>query len=136
MRKKIYAVFIISLLGLIPIIIMTFKYISDRKIASLFASGLFFALTLTHLYKKKKTENEIGFVTGKIHQIWWAGYLQFLVFFAAPIFLLRILNFETDFSELSILGVPGPILHHYSSYSYTALVFVNILMLIKIKKPQ
>lgn len=143
MRKQMYLVFIFSLIGVVPLVILTFKFISDRKIASLIASAMFFTITIVHLYKKKKTEKEFQIKEKErqkislefFHRVWWLGYLQFLLFFALPIFLLRILNFEKDFSELELFGIKGSTFHYFSNYSYWILLLVNFLMVIKIKKP-
>ncbi len=97
----------------IAAILLIFKFITDRSVAAVVAGTGFVVwpiLFLIHDFRYTiKTK------TSWIHQL---GCLQFLVLFAVPLFLLRVLNWGVPFSELSLIGIKAMTLHQYSNMSY------------------
>ena len=103
----------------IAIVMIIFKVIVDRKIAATVAGTLFVLLPLAMLISE--------YAIAKLkHKIWWIGVLQFWLLFALPILGLRVFNWESEFSDLSFMGVPGPTLHQWSSKSYMLMMVVTV----------
>ena len=100
----------------IPLVILLFRFISDRQMAALVA-GLGFLLLPLFFFGYELSKNKM--------KSWLVviGCLQFLIF-ALPIFLLRVLNWGIAFNDLFFLGIPASSLHHYSNVSYFALLGV------------
>ena len=48
--------------------------------------------------------------------------LQFLLFFAGPLILLRVIHWELAFDKIYFFGLPASELHRYSNASYLLLV--------------
>ena len=100
-------------------VVLLFKLITEVRLASTLA-GILFVILLIALggYEWKRH--------GFDRKSFYIGLLQFWVLFALPILGLRILNWETAFSELSILGVPGPLLHKYANHSYMIMMVLTL----------
>ncbi len=101
---------------------LIFRYIVDRHVAAMLASSLFFSVSLGPLY------NEL---MRKSKRWWWSlAHLQFLVFFAAPILILRLMFWQTEFSQIEINGISwGVILHRYSNLSFSLMMLANFIAL-------
>lgn len=123
MRQKRFLAYLAVQVLVIISVILIFKLMSDVKIASTVAGVLFVVLPVA-----------LGGYEWKGHgferKIFFAGLLQFWIFFALPILGLRLFNWDAAFSDLSVFGVPGPLLHKYANTSYLimmALTFTNYL---------
>ena len=117
MKKLAYRYQLLMLLIWIPCVMVLFKIIEERKVAAVFAGAGFLILPCLFLFfeffsKKKQRSRVLILFTG-----------LFLVFSALPIFLLRILNWNADFSQLSILGITADQMHKGSNYNYIVMVF-------------
>ena len=55
----------------------------------------------------------------------------FLIFFSGPMILVRIINYDLDFSEIQIAWFTGQQLHHYSNYAFIGLIVASILDYLK-----
>jgi len=123
MKHKIWFLLIAQVLT-IPVVMLIFKIVPEVKLASTLAGVLFVVVPAVGLIWSLRMKRP--------RPVWlWIGHLQFWLCFALPIFFMRILNWSTDFSELSFLGVPGPVLHQWSSKSYMimlGLLLVEILL--------
>jgi hypothetical protein len=118
MGQNRFSIYLMLQAIVIAAVIVIFKVIPDRKIAATIAGVLFVTLPLGLMIYEWSKEK-------LAHRIWFAGVLQFWILFALPILGLRVFNWETDFSELSFLGVPGATMHAWSSKSYILMMIVT-----------
>lgn len=121
MKKITYRVQFTILAIWVPVVILIFKMIEDRQLAAVIAGAGFIFWPLFflsyELLKKDKVDRS------NIHLI---GCLQFLVLFAIPLFLLRILNWGVSFNDLNLLGVPATQLHRLSNISYLVMTLAIV----------
>lgn len=116
----------IIVLGLwIVIVIVLFKLIQDRRAAA-FSAGIGFVLwpsvfLISELLNRKS----------KLHVFMLT---IFLLFSALPIFLLRVLNWDTSFSDLKLFGFPAAELHKYSNFLYVLMLMSAIYHYLKYRK--
>lgn len=111
MRKNPYVI-VIGIQGLVILMVMAlFKIITDRQVAATGAGLLFVLMPLGVVFFLNRHKVPTGL-------LWYFFLVQFWGLFAVPIFLLRIMNWGVSFDQLSILGIPGPVLHQWSSKSY------------------
>ena len=98
--------------GLIVVaVICFFRIIPDTKIAALCAGTLFLlgpSWVILSEFKNKAGWRSLSFFAAAL----------FLCLSALPILILRLANWGTPFSELSLLGFSGPELHQYSNHIY------------------
>lgn len=119
MRRNRFSVYLILQAVVIALVMVIFKVIADKKVAATVAGVLFVGLPLAlMIYENKRAAWS--------EKIWYLGTLQFWILFALPILGLRIFNWNMDFSELSVLGVPGPLLHQWSSKSYMVWMLITL----------
>lgn len=112
---KLHALSVVLLLANTGLVLLLFKVFESRETAGLVAGALFLATG--------------GFVT-VAEYLWgrrmgsvalWAA-LVFLVCAAIPIMGLRLAHPGAEFSELSLLGVAGPVFHKISSWLFFAML--------------
>jgi hypothetical protein len=100
-------------------VIVLFKLIPDRKIASIFATLLFISLSATICYtefnKPAKWKNPL-FIS--------SGFFLFLI--AIPLAITRFLNWDTEFSQIKILWIEGPLFHSISNYFFILMTVATI----------
>lgn len=127
MRQKRFLIYLGLQLILIPVVLFLFQTNPDRKMAATQAGVLFVGvpllMVLREVLKMKSKE-----------KIWFLGHLQFLMLFAIPILGLRLLNWNADFSSLSVLGVSGPSLHRWSNLSFMLMMASNLWTWYRSKK--
>lgn len=106
------------ILGLwIVVIICLFKFINSKEVASVFAGvGFIVWPTLFLIYE----------LTNKKNKIHLAALLIFLCLSALPIFLMRIFNWGTNFSDLSLLGIPMEAFHRASNGLYILMLVSSL----------
>lgn len=106
---------VVALLLWIPVVGLLFATIPEKKIASLVAGVGFLILPLlvlnSEFAKAEQKSRAVILFTG-----------VFFIFSALPIFLLRVLNWSREFSELSILGIPADYLHRSANFLYLLVV--------------
>ncbi len=107
-------------------VILLFKFVPSKQIAGAIAGfgfvlwpSLFFVFELKQPLKDK---------------IYMTILAVFLLANALPIFLLRIFNWGTDFSELSLLGIPANRFHGVSNVVYLVMMFMSAWLYFKNKK--
>ena len=104
----------------IPVVLFLFRFVGDRQTAA-FVAGIGFivlpTVILIHEIVACRLRSRITILS----------CFQFLIFFAWPIFLLRIFNWETEFNNILFLGASPAILHQYSSWSYLLMVTAVVL---------
>ncbi len=103
---------------LILFVMYLFKTSSSRIQASFWAGVLFVLLPISMMLR------EWTFFRLK-NRIWWVAILQFWIFFAIPIFALRLIYPYTSLNEVSVGPIRVALWHQISSYSYTVLMAVT-----------
>lgn len=118
MKKIAYLKQTLFLLLWIVVVVLLFRFIENKKIAAVIA-GLGFVMLPLGILRLEMQKAEL--------KSWLIliGGLQFLLFFAAPIFFLRMTYWELPFEEIYFYGVPATDLHRYSNASY--LLFVGVM---------
>lgn len=104
----------------IVLVILNFKFMPDKKSASLIAGGLFLLTPSWRAwleYRQARWSNTL----------WWLGVAQFLLLFALPIFFGRILNWSVEFEKISLFGVPLSLFHRFSSTSYFLMMLTTAI---------
>lgn len=105
---------------------LLFKFSPDKQTAGALAGVVFIAIPILLLISELKRPQKHWY------QLVTLGI--FLVGSALPIFLLRVLNWGTDFNELSLLGVTGPQLHKLSNGLYIAMIVTTAYCWYKTRK--
>lgn len=103
------------------LVMMIFRFIPDRQIAATVAGVLFVGLPVIMMaleYRRARFAESY----------WYLAVLQFWVLFALPILGLRLMNWGVPFDQLSVFGVPGPLLHQISSKSYIVMMIVTAVV--------
>ena len=121
MKKFTYRVQFTILALWVPVVIVIFKLIEDRQLAALIAGVGFIFWPLVFIGHEIFQRNKAN--RSNIHLL---GCLQFLLLFAVPLFLLRVLNWGVSFNELSLLGVPATQLHRFSNMSYLVMILAIV----------
>lgn len=120
MRRNRFSTYLTLQALVIGAVMILFKFIADRQIAATVAGVLFVGLPLGLMaYEFKQAQFK--------QKLWFLGTLQFWVLFALPILGLRIFNWGVEFQSLSVFGVPGPLLHQWSSKSYMLWMVVTLI---------
>jgi hypothetical protein len=60
----------------------------------------------------------------------WSGLLQFLLFFALPIFVGRIIFWDMDFETIKIGGIFLAQMHKVANFSYAIMLLASIISII------
>ncbi|OYZ21473.1 MAG: hypothetical protein B7Y39_09075 [Bdellovibrio sp. 28-41-41] len=126
-----YLIYLIYFLLTIPAVIILFKFIEPRKLASLFAATIFISCSLLPIWGELKNKTKSSFV-------FWSA-IGFLVLFSAPMIIVRVINYDVDFSSISFGPLSGPEFHKYSNYGFiilfcsTIVDFVQKKLLLKTK---
>lgn len=89
-------------------VLLTFKMIPDKKIASLVASFLFIASSVGVILWERKHP---GY---QKRPSYW-GALAFLVFSALPILAVRLLHWDMNFDDIQVFGISGSLMHKASN---------------------
>ncbi len=101
-----------------------FKWIEPKKIAALFAGGLFVLLGFSVLNASFRFQNlRKTFFTliGGVH----------LFVISIPMLSARIYFFGTDFEQIQIFGLRAPDFHKASEWVYMGLLLATLFQLIK-----
>lgn len=118
MRRNAYLGYLIAELIVIIAVTFIFKFIPDRQIAATIAGVLFVSLPVVMMTVEYRRR-------GLDETIWYVGVLQFWTLFALPILGLRIFNWGVPFDQLAFIGIPGPVLHMWSSKSYLVMMLAT-----------
>lgn len=115
MRRNAFLGYLIAQVIVIVLVMVIFKFIPDRQIAATVAGVLFVGLPVVLMALEYRRAELSQF-------FWFVAVLQFWTLFALPILGIRLLNWGVPFEELSFIGIPGPVLHQWSSKSYMVMV--------------
>jgi hypothetical protein len=121
-----YLIYLVYFVLTIPAVILLFKFIEPRKLASLFAATLFISCSLIPVWYELKNKTKSSFV-------FWAA-IGFLVLFSAPMIIVRVLNYDADFSAINFGPITGPEFHKYSNYGFIVLLCSTIVDFVTAKK--
>lgn len=114
MRKKLYRFEFFIMAIWIVAVILFFKLIPSKQIASLFTGVGFVLIPSAFIFVEfKKASKAISHLV---------VLTIFLLFSALPIFLGRIFYWGQDFNDLSILGIPLGLIHKYSNGLYLVMM--------------
>ncbi|MBC87327.1 MAG: hypothetical protein CL677_09135 [Bdellovibrionaceae bacterium] len=120
-----YILIILVQIIAVPVAIFSFKLIEIRFFASAVASMYFIlstslVLAICFKFQPRVTRSPV----------FWSSW-GFLILFALPIFLGRMIYPPNiPFSEISILGVPGSVMHSASSYFFSFMVLMTGLEMV------
>ena len=106
----------------VPIVIILFKMPAEKKVLSLFANGVFLTIALlTVLFQGR----------GKlwIQLVGWG----FLLGSVAPIIVLRIQSWNSDFNSSLLLGWTGAQWHSFSNINFLVMLVVTLFVSIFVK---
>lgn len=121
MRKSLYRFEFFIMAVWIVLVIIFFKLIPNKQLASLFTGvGFILIPSIFLFFELKKTKAAISHVI---------VLSVFLIFSALPIFLSRIIYWGQDFSTLSILGMPLELIHKYSNGLYILMMLSALYQL-------
>ena len=127
MRRKTFLQYFVVQVIVIFFVMALFKFIENRQIAATLAGLLFVLVPLALMIKEYMR-------AGTEENTWFLGILQFWVLFALPILGIRLLNWGVPFDQLSFIGIPGTVLHSWSSKSYTVMMLVTLWTALITKK--
>ena len=114
---NVNVIYLLISISIIPIIILIFKNIHPKNLAAIFAGSVFICTSLIILLLEFRNNRKKIFSS---FSFW--GALGFLLFFSLPMFSVRIMNYEIDFENLTILFMPAPQFHKVSNYGFMLMV--------------
>ena len=114
-----YLFYMLYFLSTIPLVILLFKFIEPKKLASLFAASLFISCSLLVFWGelRLKVYNSYSLIMAAV----------FFLLFSAPMITVRLIHYELDFSQINIAGMTGDEFHRYSNYGFILLVASSIV---------
>lgn len=108
MRQNPYLQYFLLQLLTLPVILLIFREMGDRKIASVFATSVFLLLCGSLFFREFQ---RVRFRSW----LFWGPGLIFFFFFVLPILLMRWIYWELEFSEIYWGGVSAQKIHQFSS---------------------
>ncbi|UYL09863.1 hypothetical protein B9G69_004645 [Bdellovibrio sp. SKB1291214] len=120
MRRNRFLEYLVVQVLVIAAVMLIFAVIKNKQIAATIAGVLFVVMPISLMAWEHKKE-------GFQEMTWFAGMLQFWVIFALPILGIRLLNWGVPFDQLFFWGIPGPLLHSWSSKSYMVMMLVTAI---------
>lgn len=116
----VFSIDFLILLLWIPCVIFIFKFIEDRRFAGFIAGVGFLLIPIMNIYRELKGSTPTTFKTVKVF-----ASATFLLLSALPIFMLRLLNWNKNLEDISILNmITGRELHLASNFLYIAMLIV------------
>ena len=106
--KNRYRIYLFAHIMVVLLVTIIFQTIPERKIAALFAGGLFLLSPLLVLYFEFKSKV-------LLKRMSTYGALVFLAISAIPILYLRLANWSEEFGTLTLFGFSGVQLHQLSN---------------------
>lgn len=117
MKKLTYRYELLLLALWLPSVLLLFRVIPEKRVAAVIAGIGFIILPILFLLKelsenRKSPSSKVQIVI----------CVEFLIVSALPIFLLRLLNWDSEFSTLSLFGISASALHGFSNLNYLVVV--------------
>lgn len=119
MRRNAFLGYLIAEVIVILAVMALFRGIPDRQIAAALAGILFVLLPVIMMVVEYRRAELSQFV-------WFVVVMQFWTLFALPILGIRLMNWGVPFEQLSFIGIPGPVLHQWSSKSYMLMMAATV----------
>jgi hypothetical protein len=113
-------------LSTVPIVILIFKLIEEKRVAGLVAGVFFLSLTVGLFLFLRRGKNSQMLGTS-----WFA--LLFLALVAVPMVYKRATNFDLPFEQIEIWGISGPEFHRLSERVFLILVVMTLMDLFRAK---
>ncbi len=104
-------------IGLVPLI---FHFVENRLYAGVIAGTVFIALGFYVISPGLRS------VAGRRALSFWAGLLHLGVS-AFPLFISRLMQADTKFEDVRIMGMTGPNFHRFSTAVYTMMLVATII---------
>lgn len=120
MRLNKFLEYLVVQVLVIAVVMVIFAVIKNKQIAATVAGVLFVAMPIILMAREHQR-------AGFQEMTWFAGMLQFWVIFALPILGIRLLNWGVPFDQLFFWGIPGPLLHSWSSKSYMVMMAITAI---------
>jgi hypothetical protein len=114
-EKKDYLQILIFQILTIPVVSAFFILIKPAKVAALFAGALFLIFGTFALVKVQRQPNS------KKNPLLWLLYAH-LFLISLPLISVRLFNWDSEFENLLIFGLPAPLFHTLSSYVYMGIL--------------
>lgn len=121
-----YLIYTLYFLVTIPAVILLFKFIEPKQLASLFAASMFITCSMLPIWGELKNKTKTSFV--------FISSIGFLFLFSLPMIIVRVANYGTDFSQLHVGPLSGPEFHKYSNYGFMILLASAVIDFILIKR--
>jgi hypothetical protein len=118
MRRNRFLEYLVVQVLVIAAVMLIFAVIPNKQIAATVAGVLFVVMPIALMAWEHQR-------AGFEEMTWFAGMLQFWVIFALPILGIRLLNWGVPFDQLFFWGLPGPLLHSWSSKSYIVMMVIT-----------
>lgn len=125
-NRNRYLVYLFYFLLTIPTVILIFKFIEPKKMASVFAAGLFISCSLLVFWGELRQKSYRGFT------LWTA--VAFLLLFSGPMIAMRLLQYDLDFSDIKVGYLSGPEFHKLSNYGFIALIAATLIDYVRTRK--
>ena len=113
--SRLFLLFLLAEIATIAIVVLIFRMIPDRLVGGAVAGSVFVLLGSwivgTGLLIRP-VRRSFTFYLGGLH----------LFFVALPMMITRFLNWAQAFSEIRVLGLPGPVFHRLSTFVYLAMI--------------
>jgi hypothetical protein len=119
MRKKLTWLLLAEFLVVIAVGLV-FKIVERHLIAGFIAGSLFVILGIVIItigIKDASFRKRPTFVAGCVH----------LFGIALPLLITRALTTNLEFSEVHVLGLPGPVFHQISTWVYSAMMIATVV---------
>ena len=127
MRRNAFLGYLMAQVLVILAVLVIFRLIPERQLAATAAGILFVLLPLVLMileYRRAELQE----------MLWFVAVLQFWTVFALPILGMRLANWGVPFEQLSVFGIPGPVLHQFSSKSYIVMMAFTAWCWIKLAR--
>lgn len=122
--KRDLTVFLSMQIIAMVVAILSFRFIEVRWQAALVAGVAFVIVGVAMVLRSLKWTNRfryLSFYAARIH----------LYLFSLPMLLVRWRYSGHDFSQIQVMGIPGPVFHRWAEMFYMALVAATLIDLIR-----
>lgn len=126
MRRDLEVFFGLQILSFV-VAMLSFKMIDVRWQAALVAGTGFVVVGIWMVLRTLRWTNRFRFVsfyTARIH----------LYIFSLPMLLVRWRYKDVDFSQINLMGIPGPVVHRWAEMFFLVLVAGTLIDWIRIRR--
>lgn len=120
MSKSLFAKLLVAELLVIGLVVLVFRVFHERLVAGAVAGSIFVSLGSWILWVGLRSRSFRSTFT------FWAGCAH-LFLSALPLMVTRFLNQSASFTDVRVLGLPGPVFHQLSTGIYFVLLLATIV---------